>query len=68
MATDVKTSRRDIVRHRGRFTVNRTFTIPRHLPVWTLLDTKGLYGQYMLDVPYATTWEPIETIHVLVAK
>jgi 4-amino-4-deoxy-L-arabinose transferase-like glycosyltransferase len=51
-----------------RFRPLRAFVIPRRIPVRTFLDQEGFYGQGPTDVPYATTWEPLDIIDIYVAQ
>jgi hypothetical protein len=52
----------------ARFRLLQTFIVPRRLPVRTLLDQEGFYGQGPTDVPYAASWDPLDIIDVLIAQ
>jgi hypothetical protein len=53
----------------GRFTLARTIEPPRRVPLRTMLDIVGFYGQLPWDVPYGATRRPeLDHFEVLVAR
>jgi hypothetical protein len=52
----------------ARFRPLQIFVVPRRLPVRTLFNQEGFYGQGPTDVPYATSWDPLDIVDVHIAQ